>query len=100
MKVVYTDEALRDLDEILGYIAANYPAISSSFEKRLRAVVTRIGAWPESAQEVVERPGVRVVPLIRYPYKVFFRVTSEAVEILHIHHAARQQPWEDEQSDA
>ncbi len=47
MKVVYTDEALRNLDEILSYIAANYPAISSSFEKRLRTVVARIGAWPQ-----------------------------------------------------
>ncbi len=94
MKVVYTDEALRNLDEILDNIAANYPTVSASFQKRLRAVVARIGAWPQSAQEVAERPGVRVAPLIRYPYKVFYRVTSKAVEILYIHHAARRQPWE------
>jgi plasmid stabilization system protein ParE len=59
-------------------------------------VIARIGAWPESAEEVAERPGVRVVPLIRYPYKIFYRVTTEAVEILYIHHAARQAPWEGE----
>jgi plasmid stabilization system protein ParE len=95
MKVVYTDEALHNLEEILRYFESNYPTVSTAFEKRLRAVVARIGAWPESAQEVAERRGVRVVPLIRYPYKVFYRVTSEAVEILHIHHAARRQPWEE-----
>jgi toxin ParE1/3/4 len=83
MKVTYTGEALDSLDGILAFIA---------FEKRLRAMVMRIGAWPESAQEVAERPGVRVVPLIRLPYKVFCRVTSDAVEILHIHHAARRAP--------
>ena len=92
MKVVYADEALRDLDEILTFIASNYPAISASFERRLRAVMARIGRWPESAQEVEQRPGVRMVPLVRYPYRVFYQVTT-AVEILHIHHAARQQPW-------
>jgi toxin ParE1/3/4 len=96
MKVVYTDEALHNLEEILGYTASNYPTASTSFQKRLRTVVARIGTWPESAQEVAARPGVRVVPLLRYPYKVFYRVTSEAVEILYIHHAARQQPWEGE----
>ena len=96
MKVVYTDEALRDLDEILDYIASHYPTISASFEMRLRTVVARIGEFPESAQQVEERPGVRVVPLIRYPYKVFYRVASQAVEILYIHHASRLQPWEDE----
>jgi|GEM_PF-2569011 len=69
MKVVYTDQALRDLDEILTFITSNYPAISSAFEKRLVLVTERIGRRPESAQEVEQRAGVRVAPLIRYPYK-------------------------------
>jgi len=94
MKVVYTDEALRDLDEILTYIAANYPTAYAPFEKRLHTTVARIGAWPESAAEVVQRRGVRMVPLVRYPYKMFYRVTPNAVEILYIHHAARQQSRE------
>jgi toxin ParE1/3/4 len=54
--------------------------------------VRRIGTWPKSAEAVTQRPGVRVVPLIRYPYKIFYRITDEAVEILHIHHAVRQEP--------
>jgi plasmid stabilization system protein ParE len=95
MKVVYTDEALRDLDEILAFMASNYPSICGSFETRLRAVVARIGRWPESAQEVEQRPGVRMVPLVRYPYRVFYQVTT-AVEVLHIHHAARRPPWDGE----
>jgi toxin ParE1/3/4 len=91
MRVVYTEEALENLDEILAYISANYPTIYEAFQSRLRSVIERIGAWPDSAQEVAERPGVRVVPLIRYPYKVFYRKSVEAVEILHIHHAARDE---------
>ncbi len=92
MRVVYTDEALDNLDGILAHIGSNYPTISAAFEKRLRTVIGRIGAWPKSAEEVAERPGVRFVPLIRYPYKVFYRITNGAVEILHIHHAARRAP--------
>jgi toxin ParE1/3/4 len=92
MKVVYTDEALDNLDGILAFIASNYPTVSVALEKRLQTVIARIGAWPESAEEVAERPGVRVVLLIRYPYKIFYRITTEAVEIIYIHHAARQAP--------
>ena len=33
MKVLYTDEALRDLDEILEFIELNYPTITAAFEK-------------------------------------------------------------------
>lgn len=91
MKVVYTVEALADLDGILRYIANHYPAISEAFENRLHAVVARISRWPESAQEVAERPGVRMAPLIRYPYKIFYRISNETVEILYIHHAAREE---------
>jgi plasmid stabilization system protein ParE len=89
MKVVFTDEALMDLEGILAYVATNYPAAYDAFLSRLRSVTIRIGEWPDSAQEVEQRSGVRVVPLIRYPYKVFYRKARGTIEILHIHHAAR-----------
>lgn len=92
MNVVYTEEALRDLDEILTFIASNYPTVSIAFEQRLHAVEKRVGRWPLSAEEVTQRPGIRVVPLLRYPYKIFYQVTMERVEILHIHHVARLEP--------
>jgi toxin ParE1/3/4 len=92
MKVVYTDEALRDLDDVLTFLALNYPTISRLFLSRLNAIERRISRWPKSAQEVEQRPGVRVVPFIQYPYKIFYRITEERVEILHLHHAARQEP--------
>jgi plasmid stabilization system protein ParE len=94
MKVIYTDEALADLDGILAFIASNYPSIYDAFQSRLRSVVARIGNRPESAQEVTDRPGVRVAPLIRYPYKVFYRSTAQVIEILHIHHAAQNEQGE------
>jgi plasmid stabilization system protein ParE len=32
---------------------------------------------------------VRVVPLLRYPYNLFYRNTGEAIEILSIQHSAQ-----------
>lgn len=90
MKVVYTEEALRNLDDINDYIRRNYPTISEAFRLRLQFVVARIAKWPESAQKVVDQPGVRVVPLVRYPYKVFYRASNHTIEILYIHHSARE----------
>ena len=94
MKVVFTDAAVADLHSIAAYLAANYPSVAPAVERRLRIVIARIARWPESARRVIERPDVRVVALVRYPYRVFYRVTEEAVEILHIHHASRRAPWE------
>lgn len=92
MRVVYTDPAIRDLEDILDFIAAEFPMALEPFTQRLRLIEARIGRWPESAPRVTQRPGVRVATIPRYPYKVFYRVTAEAVEVLHIHHAARRNP--------
>jgi len=90
MKVVYTDDALRDLDEITLWLKSHYPGVGTAVERRLRLVVAHIARWPESMQASRHRPAVRVAPLGRYPYKIFYRVRDNVVEILHVHHAARR----------
>lgn len=42
MRVVYTTDALADLDGIFDYIANHYPTISNAFQNRLHAVITRV----------------------------------------------------------
>jgi plasmid stabilization system protein ParE len=92
MRVVFTQTALADLDDLLSYTSANYPDVMPGLERRIRAVLERIEQWPESARKVSAREGVRVVPLVRYPYRIFYRVVADSVVILHIHHAARDEP--------
>ena len=94
MKVVYTEEALKDLDAIAEWLIVHYPAVAPVVGRRIQSIVARIARWPESARRSAQRTDVRVVSLGRYPYKIFYRVTDEAVEILHIHHTARQ-PWDE-----
>jgi plasmid stabilization system protein ParE len=89
MKVVFTKPALADLDEISAYLLTEYPAIAPAVERRIRVVLERIAEWPESGQRVAGREGVRVVPLLRYPYLIFYRVAPDAVEILHVRHSSR-----------
>jgi toxin ParE1/3/4 len=95
MKVVYTEEALRDLDAIADWLIAHYPTVAPAVERRIQSVVAHIARWPESARRSANRPGVRAAPLGRYPYKIFYRINGDRVEILHIHHAARQ-PWDEQ----
>jgi toxin ParE1/3/4 len=95
MKVVYTAGARRDLDEIGDWLSDHYPTIAPAVERRIHSVIARIAQWPQSARRSAKYPGVRVVTIGRYPYKIFYRVTADAIEILHIHHSARQ-PWYEE----
>jgi hypothetical protein len=36
------------------------------------------------------------MPVVRYPYKIFYRVAGDTLEVLHIHHAARQ-AWDEQE---
>jgi len=92
MRVEYTNRALADLRKISADSRAFGDVVTAALEARIRKVVARIAEHPETAASVIERPGMRVVPLIRYPYKIFFRVLEGRVRILHIRHTARR-PW-------
>ena len=94
MKAVYTTAALRDLAEIADWLDAHYPAIAQDVERRIHAVIAHIERWPESARRSAKRPHVRVTPVGRYPYKIFYRIMADTVEILHVHHTARR-PWDE-----
>ena len=96
MKVVYTRAALRDLNEIADWLAVHYPTIAPMVERRIRGVIAHIGRWPESARRSARRPEVRVVPVGRYPYRIFYRIMADTIEILHVHHAARE-PWDEKE---
>jgi plasmid stabilization system protein ParE len=94
VKVVYTEPALRDLDEIAVWLEQHYPGLGRVVERRLRIVVAHIARWPQSMRPSTRHRDVRVAPLGRYPYKIFYRVRGDAIEILHIHHEARR-PWDE-----
>jgi len=69
--------------------------VAEALETRIRAVVDHIGREPLSAPKVEQRPGLHVVPLVRYPFKVFYRVLDDRLRIVHIRHTARR-PWQGE----
>jgi toxin ParE1/3/4 len=47
---------------------------------------------------VKQRPGVRVAFLTPYPFKLFYRIVADIIEVLHVAHAARGEPWDREEA--
>ena len=93
MRVEYSKRAIADLKAIAAFCAASdNPTLGERVAARIREVVARIARVPTSGRPVIERPGVRVVPLLRYRYNVFYAVSGDSVRILHIRHTSRA-PW-------
>ena len=93
MKVEFTNRAVRDLREISGYSREHFGVrVATALEACIRDIITNIANAPESAPQVEQRPGMRVVHLVRYPFSIFYRIADDIVRIVHIRHAARR-PW-------
>jgi toxin ParE1/3/4 len=80
MKVEYSRRAVSADSRQFGEVVA------LAVEKRIREIVAILADHPEAYAQVVQRPEMRVVPLVRYPYKIFYRVLEDRVRILHIRH--------------
>jgi hypothetical protein len=52
----------------------------------------RVSAWPASAPVVEQRPEVRVVPLGRYPYRLYYSRLGDDIVVVALRHFARRDP--------
>lgn len=89
MKVVVTEPALADLEDIYVYLTQRYSAVRSSVKSQILSTFVRLKRFPESAPLVGHRKSVRCVVLTKYPYKIFYKIDNRFINILHIYHAAR-----------
>jgi len=94
MKVRFSRRATDDLGEILAALFHQSPQAAGRLLTRIEKIVARLSRFPGMAQELAEREGVRKVPLVRFPYLIFYKVVGDEVVILHIVHGARREPWE------
>jgi plasmid stabilization system protein ParE len=91
MIVRFTPRAESDLAEILDFLIALSPEgarrVAASLEEAIRVIANH----PFGARKT-GRPLLFVKIVLRYPYKIFYRVRDDAIEIVHIRHASRR-PW-------
>ena len=90
MKVEYSARATSDLRKAAMESLGFGQVAAASLEARFREIIAHVAEHLEAASPVLERPGIRVVPLIRYPYKIFYRVFEDRIRVLHIRHAPRR----------
>ncbi len=89
-KVSWTDQALEDLDAICLFIARDAPRYAEIFADRVFGVTERLENFPLSGRVVPEIGRKDIREIIFESYRVIYRVVSNEVEILTVHHGARR----------
>jgi plasmid stabilization system protein ParE len=89
-RLLYTQRALNDLAEILGYIAEDDAEAASRFGASLLDHVDLLTSFPRLGGSIRKRARVR--KLLHSPMLVYYRINEEKrfIEILHLRHGARK----------
>ena len=90
MNLSYSPRAVGDLADIADYLVAHSPRGALSVESSIRKTIDVIVAFPKAGRALEQRSHVRVMPLGRYPYLLFYTVRGDEVVILHIRHGRRK----------
>jgi toxin ParE1/3/4 len=89
MKVRYTPRARDDLQAI--YLDQVSPSGAKSVKQTLERRIRLLGDIPFIAP-ATDEPGVYELSIVRYRYKVYYRVENDEVRIVHIRHTSRRPP--------
>ena len=91
-ELIWSPQALRDLESIRDYIAADSPHYAGLVVERIVAGVERLRRFPESGRMVPERNSPEIREVIIRPYRVVYRLRSGSVEIATVFRASRMFP--------
>ena len=90
MKIAYSSRAVADIASIADYLSERSPQGALAVERRIREVLDRLAEFPGMGRELAQRPRVRVMPIGRYPYLIFYTVISNELVVLHVRHGSRK----------
>lgn len=89
MKVVITQAAYADLIDIGDYIARDNPARAITFIDELERRCRLIRDHPEAAPLLAGHESKAVRRTVYGRYCIFYRITADSIEVLHVLNAAR-----------
>ena len=93
MRILWTEEALDDLESILAYYYLEVsPRAAAAVEKRIIGEIESLPPYPERIRESDRVPGTRELVVNKLPYVVFVQMRNDAIIILNVVHTKRKFP--------
>jgi toxin ParE1/3/4 len=83
-RLIWTEPALQDLDEIAEYIALDDPLAASRYVRKVFECIERLEAYPKSGKRPPELPRSPYREVVIPPCRVFYRLDEDIVYILYV----------------
>jgi len=88
-RLIWTEPALLDLDEIAEYIALDDPLAAARYIQKVFDRVERLETHPNSGKRPAELPRTSYREVVVPPCRIFYRVEKNSVYILHVMRSER-----------
>ncbi|MGJ5065746.1 type II toxin-antitoxin system RelE/ParE family toxin [Bradyrhizobium oligotrophicum] len=94
MRARWSHSSLAEIEDIFSYIHERNPAAASSVVARIERLTSILADFP-LAGHITDEPEVRVLSVVRYPFRIFYAVDAalDEVIILHVRHTAQDEPF-------
>jgi toxin ParE1/3/4 len=83
-RIIWTEPALQDLDEIADYISLDKPAAANQFIQRVFERIEQLATHPKSGSVPAELKGTQYRQLVIPPVRIFYRAQSDFVYIVYV----------------
>lgn len=88
-KLIWTEPALLDLDEVAEYIALDDPLAAGNYVQKVFDRVERLAIYPNSGKRPKELPRTPYREIVVPPCRIFYRVENETAYILYVMRSER-----------
>lgn len=89
-RLIWTESALSDLNEIAEYVALENPLAARALVQRVFSAVERLERHPSSGKAPGELKGTRYREVVCGPCRVFYRHSKGEVHILYVMRSERE----------
>lgn len=83
-RIIWTEPALQDLDEIADYISLDKPTAARRFVQRVFERIEQLATHPKSGSVPTELKDTQYRQLVIPPVRIFYRAQNDAVYIVYI----------------
>ncbi len=88
-RVIWTRQAVEDVEAIRRYVARDSDLYARLLVDRLVAAVSRLEQFPHSGRVVPEIENVALREVIQDSYRLVYRLADKSIEVVTVFHAAR-----------
>jgi len=89
LKVIWSEQALLDVEHIRDYIAQDSPAYAQPFIERLLQATRHLPEFPQIGRLMPEAKSPSIREVIYQGYRIVYRLCPDTVEIVMVAHGSR-----------